>query len=238
MHLPVRLPSPAMIVATVALGFSIGGGAYAANSILSRGSLRLCVAENGTLHARTAGHPCVQHQQLVTVNLQGPAGKPGPAGPAGAPGATGQTGPKGDPGTPGPKGDPGSPGPGAMTFRFDSAQANSTTFTDGPMSFPANCSSTSQTNFFIQLDTAKQSTVYTEGLFAQNAGAANPNLNSILVLPNSPTTIIGDGSSGTEQHDSTLLIDQGNASWFLNADVQVDNNTHRCQMMMLVVPSN
>jgi hypothetical protein len=125
-----------------------------------------------------------------------------------------------------------------MTFRFDSAQANSTTFTDGPLSFPANCSSTSQTNFFIQLATAKQTTVYTEGLFAQNAGAATTNLNSILVLPNSPTTIIGDGSSGSEQHDSTLLIDQGDASWFVNANVQVDNNTHRCQMVMLVVPSN
>jgi hypothetical protein len=229
MHSRVRLPSPAMIVATIALGFSIGGGAYAASSILSSGgSLRLCIAQNGKLHARTASHPCMNHEQLVTVNLQGPAGKPGPAGPPGPPGATGQTGPKGDGGP---------PGPGATTFRFDSAQANSTTFTDGPLSFPANCSSTSQTNFFIQLSTAKQTTVYTEGLFAQNAGAATPNLNSILVLPNSPTTIIGDGSSGTEQHDSTLLIDQGSASWFINADVQVDNNTHRCQMVMIVVPS-
>ena len=229
MHRYVRLPSPAMIVATIALGFSIGGGAYAASSILSGGgSLGLCVAQNGKLHARTAGHPCVNHEQLVSVNVRGPAGKRGPTGPPGATGNTGQTGPKGD---------QGSPGPGAMTFRFDAAQANSTTFTDGPLSFPANCSSTSQTNFSIQLSTAKQTIVYTEGLFAQNAGAATPNLNSILVFPNSPTTIIGDGSSGTEQHDSTLLIDQGNASWFVNADVQVDNNTHRCQMLMLVVPS-
>lgn len=218
-----------MIVATIALGFSIGGGAYAASWVIStRGALRLCIAQNGKLHARTTGHPCVNHEQLVTVNLRGPAGEPGPAGPPGPSGAAG---------APGPKGDPGTPGAGAMTFRFDSAQANSTTFTDGPLSFPANCSSTNQTNFFIQLDTARQTTVYTEGLFAQNAGAATPNLNSILVLPNSPTTIIGDGSSGTEQHESTLLIDQGDASWFVNADVQVDNNTHRCQMVMLVVPS-
>ena len=139
MHRHVRLPSPAMIVATIALGFSIGGGAYAASSILSGGgSLGLCVAQNGKLHARTAGHPCVDHEQLVSVNVRGPAGKRGPTGP---PGATGNTG------EPGPKGDQGFPGPGAMTFRFDSAQANSTTFTDGPLSFPANCSSTGQTNF-------------------------------------------------------------------------------------------
>jgi hypothetical protein len=230
MHRIFRLPTPAMIVATIALGFSIGGGAYAASGVLStQGSLRLCIAQNGKLHARTAGHPCVNHEQVVTVNLRGPAGAPGAAGPPGPSGAVGPAGPKGDPGT---------PGPGAMTFRFDSARANSTTFTDGPLSFPASCSSTSQTNFSIQLDTAKQTTVYTEGLFAQNAAAATPNLNSILVLPNSPTTIIGDGSSGTEQHDSTLLIDQGDASWFLDADVQVDNNTHRCQMVMLVVPAN
>ena len=127
MHRYVRLPSPAMIVATIALGFSIGGGAYAASSILSGGgSLGLCVAQNGKLHARTAGHPCVNHEQLVSVNARGPAGNRGPTGPPGATGNTGQ---------PGPKGDQGSPGPGAMTFRFDSAQANSTTFTDGPLSF-------------------------------------------------------------------------------------------------------
>lgn len=229
MHRLGRLPSASMIVATIALGFSLGGGAYAASSILSsRGALRLCVAQDGTLRARTPGHPCAKHAQLVSVNVQGVPGQPGPAGPAGPPGTAGPVGPQGTPGV---------SAAGAMTFRFDSAQANSTTFADGPLSFPANCSSTSQTNFFIQLVTATQTTVYTEGLFAQNAGAAVPNLNSILVLPNSPTTIIGDGSSGTEQHDSTLLIDQGNASWFVNADVQVDNNTHRCQMVMLVVPS-
>jgi hypothetical protein len=124
-----------------------------------------------------------------------------------------------------------------MTFRFDAAQANSTTFTDGPLSLSANCSSTSQENFFVQLTTAKQTNVYAEGIYTKDAGTPIPNLNSILVFPNSPTTIIGDGASGTQQHDSTLLIDQGTASWFVNANVQVDNNTHRGQMVMVLVPS-
>jgi hypothetical protein len=216
----LRLPAPATILAALALCFSLGGGAYAASPILSPGgSLRLCVAQNGKLHVRTPGQPCVNHEQLIAVNVQGPAGKQGPIG---------QTGPKGDAGP---------PGPGAMTFRFDSSQANTATFTDGPLSLTANCNSTSQEIFFLQLMTAKQTNVYTEGVYAKDAGTPIPNLNSILVIPNSPTTIIGDGASGTQQHDSTLLIDQGTASWFVNANVQVDNNTHRCQMVMVLVPS-
>jgi hypothetical protein len=65
------------------------------------------------------------------------------------------------------------------------------------------------TNFVTQLTTASQTTVYTEGLFA-NGGAPVSTLNSILVFPNSPTTIIGTGATGgTQQLDETLLIDLG-----------------------------
>ncbi len=100
MHRAVRLPSPAMIVATIALGFSVGGGAYAASSLLSGdGSLRLCVAQDGKVHARTAGHPCVNHEQLVAVNVRGPAGKRGPSGPPGLTGNTGATRAEGRSGT-------------------------------------------------------------------------------------------------------------------------------------------
>ena len=224
-----------MVVAVIALGFSIGGGAYAASSVFSSGnSISLCIASNGALRARTTKRPCTHHEQLVKVNVKGPAGQPGPTGPPGQTGQTGQTG------QPGRKGDQGVPGPGATTFRFDSAQsgqANPATFTDGPLTFTATCSATTQTNFTLALSTATTATVYTEGLFAMNAGTATPNLNAIVVPGTFTTTIIGDGSNTTEQHDSTLLIDQGNASWFVNADVQVTNSTHRCQILMLVVPS-
>jgi hypothetical protein len=229
MRIGVRLPSSAMVVAVIALGLSIGGGAFAASSVFSAGgSLGLCIASNGGLRARTSKRPCTHHEKLVTVNVKGQRG------PAGAPGQTGMTGPKG------PKGDTGSPGPGAITFRFDSAaagQANPATLTDGPLTFTATCSSTAQTNFSLALNTGASTTVYTEGLFALNGATATPNLNAIPVPSNFTTTIIGDGSGTTEQHDSTLLIDQGTASWFVNADVQVTNSTHRCQLLMLVVPS-
>ena len=227
------LPSPAMTVAIAALVLSLCGGAYAAGSLLTgNGGLRVCIARSGALHAATPGHPCSVHEQLVTVNVQG---KPGPSGPQGPPGATGPAGPAGPAG---PKGDTGSQGPGAQTFRFDVTTTQRTPFTDGPLSFTATCEAFGgQTNFTLQLGAATSTDVYTEGLFAINNGAANTNLNWIPVFPNSPQTIIGDGNSGTEHHDSTLLIAQGDASWFVNADVQTDNSTRHCHLVMVVVPS-
>ena len=88
------LPSPALVVAVVALVFALGGGAYAAfklpkNSVTTREvkdrSLLAKDFEKGQLPAGKTG-------------AQGPIG---PQGPAGTPGAKGETGPKGDNGSEG-----------------------------------------------------------------------------------------------------------------------------------------
>jgi hypothetical protein len=231
----LRLPSAAMTVAVISLVLSFGGGAYAASVLSGGGGLRLCIARTGSLHAATPGHPCSVREQLVTVDVQG---KPGPTGVQGPPGATGPAGQAGPAGAAGPKGDTGAQGPqgpGAQTLRFDADATTRTPYTVGPLSFTATCEAS---GFTLKLSTSTRADVYTEGLFAFNSGTANTNLNWIPVFPGSPTTIIGDGSSGTEQHDSTLLIDQGTASWFVNADVQTDNNAHHCHAVVLVVPSN
>ena len=76
------------------------------------------------------------------------------------------------------------------------------------------------------------------GPFVGASNMVNPNLNSILVLPSSPTTIIGTGStSGVQQLTEAPLIDSGNASWLLDADVQTDGTNRHCQVTMLPVPS-
>lgn len=232
-----------MIVAVIALTFSLAGGAYAAHSLMSSSVLRICVDANGALHALTAQHPsCSRHQQLVAVNRRGPAGAQGATG---LTGMTGLQGPPGAQGPPGPSGQTGQTGqtgpqgPGATTFRYDSDQAASTTLTEGPLAFPVSCSVRGgQTNFTVQLKTATQSTVHTTGLYAIGAGTPTPMNNSILVFANSPGTIIGVGiASAASQLDETLLVDSGTSSWLLTTDVETNGSTEHCHFTMVEVPS-
>jgi hypothetical protein len=103
-----KLPSPAMIVACIALFAALGGTGYAAGNLA---------------HQATAS---------TAKPKRGPRGKQGPAGPTGATGATGAAGAKGATGEQGPKGDtgaqgapgiPGSPGPaGPVEIRYVEGQ--------------------------------------------------------------------------------------------------------------------
>ena len=83
-----KLPSPAMIVACVALFAALGGTGYAAGNLAHK-------ATASTAKAKPKRGP------------RGKRGPAGPTGPQGAPGPKGATGPKGDQG---PKGDSGAPG--------------------------------------------------------------------------------------------------------------------------------
>lgn len=73
-----RRPSPATVIALIALFFAFGGSALAAGHYLI----------NSTSQIRPS----------VLRKLHGPAGQPGAPGPAGAPGAAGAPGPQGSPG--------------------------------------------------------------------------------------------------------------------------------------------
>ncbi|MBS1892669.1 MAG: collagen-like protein [Actinobacteria bacterium] len=94
----LKLPSPAMIVACVALFAAMGGTGYAAGQFAHRATASASKAKRG------------------------PRGKRGPAGPAGIQGAIGPrgaTGPKGDRGETGAKGDRGEAGPaGPVELRY------------------------------------------------------------------------------------------------------------------------
>jgi|SRR5215211_3307407 len=91
-------PSPAMVVAFIALLLALGGGAYAQLRI-PRNSVG-----NAQLKRNAVTSPKVKNRSLLAVDFragqlprgpQGPAGPAGPAGAAGARGATGERGPAG-----------------------------------------------------------------------------------------------------------------------------------------------
>ena len=96
-------PSPAMIVACVALVVALGGTGYAAaTKLLPRNSVGTLQVVNHSLRAvdfKKGQLPRGPQGPAGPAGAQGPAGPAGAAGPAGPPGATGATGPAGPPGT-------------------------------------------------------------------------------------------------------------------------------------------
>jgi hypothetical protein len=119
-----RRPSPALVIACVALVVAMGGTGYAA-TMLARNSVGTAQLKKGAVttskiarNAVTASQ--VKHRSLLGVDFAkgqlpaGSAGAPGPVGPAGS------QGPKGDMGLQGPRGDTGPQGVhigGSSAFR-------------------------------------------------------------------------------------------------------------------------
>ena len=91
------LPSPALVVACLALFVALGGTGYAATHLAASG--------------RRATHHAVPRGPQGLRGPQGVTGAPGAKGDAGAAGAAGGAGPPGPPGPPGPAGPQGIPGP-------------------------------------------------------------------------------------------------------------------------------
>jgi hypothetical protein len=130
-----RLPSPALIVASLALAISLGGVSYAAVALPKNSVGRTQIRNNAVTSKKVKNHSLLARDFKRGQLPSGPQGLTGPQGPQGAKGDTGAIGPqgdkgekgdagasgaqgeKGDPGVPGPpgpqgaKGDPGDPGP-------------------------------------------------------------------------------------------------------------------------------
>src|SRR3954453_13367865 len=111
----VKAPSPAMVVAVLALVAAVGGGAFAVAAIpAADGSIKACYKKSGkqkgSLRVIDSKGSCARTEKTLTwrqSGSSGTAGQVGPAGPAGSGGADGQAGPKGETGAPGAQGDPG-----------------------------------------------------------------------------------------------------------------------------------
>lgn len=105
----IRRPSPAMVVACLALAVALSGTSYALSSIPPR-SVGNAELRTGAVDSRVVQNRSITSVDLVPGTLRrGPAGPRGAAGPQGAPGPAGAKGDKGD------KGDAGTIG--AITVR-------------------------------------------------------------------------------------------------------------------------
>lgn len=100
---PLRRPSPAMVVACIALLVALGGTSIAAVSQLGRNTVGTPQLRNGAVATKKIRNNAitsvkVRNRSLLRVDFapgQLPAGPTGPQGPVGAPGAAGPAGPAG-----------------------------------------------------------------------------------------------------------------------------------------------
>lgn len=119
-----RRPSPALIVALVALFVALGGSAYAALA-LPKNSVGSAQLINGAVTPTKLSQ--ASKRALSRPGPKGETGAPGPKGdlgPKGDPGPKGETGaqgPEGPKGDAGAKGDTGAAGPGARILSWDEA---------------------------------------------------------------------------------------------------------------------
>ena len=117
---------PALAAAALILVVSGIAAALLARNALANGgenTLLACVGErSGAVRLVDHGDECLRGEELVSWNVEGPAGEPGgqgpkgpqgaqgARGPQGATGAKGDTGAQGQQGEQGPQGEPGAPG--------------------------------------------------------------------------------------------------------------------------------
>jgi hypothetical protein len=94
----IRRPSPAMVVACIALAASLGGGSYAATTIPAKSAAPGKAKATAGSSAADQRGPRGPRGPRGFRGLRGLRGLTGPAGPAGPAGAAGPAGPKGDKG--------------------------------------------------------------------------------------------------------------------------------------------
>jgi hypothetical protein len=112
-------PSPALVVAIVALCVAFTGTATAA-LVMTGKDIKDRTVTGKDIKNRTLGTKKLTKRAVASLTGQrGPAG-PGPAGPVGAHGPQGPQGPQGPEGPKGPKGDKGDPGDANVTVRVGS----------------------------------------------------------------------------------------------------------------------
>jgi len=96
MDKPVRKPSPAMVVACLALFVALTGTSVAVVNVLPRNSVGTAQLKNNAVVSSK-----IKNASLKAVDFAAGQLPTGPTGPAGATGATGAAGPKGDAGAAG-----------------------------------------------------------------------------------------------------------------------------------------
>jgi hypothetical protein len=80
----LRLPSPAMVVACLALAISLSGAAYAVSTALPRNSVGTAQLKNNAVNSAKVKNASLRAADLAPGQIP-----PGPAGPQGPPGVSG-----------------------------------------------------------------------------------------------------------------------------------------------------
>jgi Collagen triple helix repeat (20 copies) len=111
-------PTPAGIIACLALAIALGGSAFAATALLPKNSVGSAQVIDGSLLTKDFKRGQLQR------GPQGPQGQPGPTGPQGQQGPIGPAGPQGPQGATGLTGPPGSPGKLAPAARIELTSAH------------------------------------------------------------------------------------------------------------------
>lgn len=117
-----RLPSPAMVVASIALTVALSGASYAA-VVLPRDSVGTPQLKRDAVVSSKVKNGSLQAVDFAQGQL--PAGPQGPQGPAGPQGEAGSQGPAGPAGPKGATGPQGPAGPGVAAYGFVRADGSS-----------------------------------------------------------------------------------------------------------------
>jgi hypothetical protein len=198
MHgLLARRPSPAMVVALIALFVAIGGGAYAATQL-----------------PKNSVGPAQLKKGAVTPVKLSPSSKTALTGATGATGAPGSPGAKGDAG---PKGDAGQQGPGTTTLTYDAVASGSpsqvvvgTILGD---TFYAECSipAAGEARLSVYLSTSDGSLKWDYGTETLDNGTESARANSIDVPPGTITSplvvaeVTAEGGGKKSDHNSEAV---------------------------------
>ena len=119
-------PSPALVIACVALAVSIGGTSYAVTALpfnsvgtaeLKDGSVTSGKIKDGSLRAADFAADELPVGETGLPGADGAVGAQGPPGPTGPPGPAGPQGTQGPPGPRGPEGEPGRAGAAVTSVR-------------------------------------------------------------------------------------------------------------------------
>jgi hypothetical protein len=140
-----RRPSPAWIVAGLALFASMGGTGYAATRTGAHHVAKQKTKTTKALTAAKVNKLIAGYIHAHAKQMRGAAGPAGVIGVAGPAGPTGVAGPKGDPGLPGQPGQPGQPGaqgPGAVPIADTElgSESDPSVATFGPWTVSFSCS--------------------------------------------------------------------------------------------------
>jgi len=239
----VRRPSPAMVVALVALFVALGGAAYATTQLPKNSVGPRQLKKNAVTSPKVKDHSLLA-KDFKSGQL--------PRGPRGPKGANGPRGPKGDTGQQGPKGDAGQQGPGATTLTYDAnASGSPSPTTVGTVlgdTFSAECSipSAGEAELKVYVMTSDGSLRWDYGGEFTDNGTSSTAANNVDLPAGtiSSPQLVGSASAeagGSKSNHNSQVVQLGPEPGYLNvhstAETTTGPTTEKCHLSILAFPA-